>query len=71
MGIVPENQCLLGLEGAGIVSRIGKGVMHFKIGQRVVVFEKGTFGNRITATTERIHAIPNDMSFEVRLSWVS
>lgn len=71
MGIVPENQCLLGLEGAGIVSRVGKGVMQFKTGQRVVVFEKGTFGNRIIATTERTHAIPDDMSFEVWLSRVS
>ena len=65
MGIVPENQYLLGLEGAGIVRRVGKvAASQYHVGQRVLVFEKGTFGNRIIATTERTHAIPNSMSFE-------
>ena len=65
MGIVPENQYLLGLEGAGVVRRVGKvAASQYHIGQRVLVFEKGTFGNRIIATTERTHAIPDSMSFE-------
>ena len=65
MGIVPENHHLLGLEGAGIIRRVGKGVKSFKVGQRVGVFEKGTFANRIIATTERTLAIPDRLSFEV------
>ena len=68
MGIVPENEYLLGLEGAGTISRIGQGVQQFKLGQRVVVFEKGTFGNRVIATTERTYAIPDSMTFEVIFS---
>ncbi|KAL6716017.1 hypothetical protein ACLMJK_006979 [Lecanora helva] len=64
MGIVPENQHLLGLEGAGIIRRAGPLASHFTVGQRVLVFEKGTFGNRIIATKERTYAIPDDMSFE-------
>ena len=68
MGIVPENQHLLGLEGAGIIRRAGPLASHFSIGQRVLVFEKGTFGNRIIATKERTYAIPDNMTFEVSSS---
>ncbi|KAK0702400.1 reducing type I polyketide synthase [Lasiosphaeris hirsuta] len=64
MGIVPENEHLLGLEGAGVVRRVASDVTKFKLGQRVVVFEKGTFANRIIATTERTHALPDSMTFE-------
>ena len=65
MGIVPENQHLLGLERAGIIRRAGPLASHFSVGQRVLVFKKGSFGNRIIPTKERTHAIPNDMTFEV------
>ena len=68
MGIIPENQHLLGLEGAGVIRRVGRSASQFTVGQRVLVFEKGTFGNRIIATTERTYGIPDDMTFEVRLS---
>ena len=65
MGIVPENQYLLGLEGAGTIRRVSKKAADsYKIGDRVLVFEKGTFGNRIIATTERTHHIPDWMSYE-------
>ena len=67
MGIVPENQHLLGLEGAGVIRRVGSSASQFTVGQRVVVFEKGTFANRVIATTERTYGIPDNMSFEVRL----
>ncbi|KAL8912790.1 MAG: hypothetical protein Q9171_002248 [Xanthocarpia ochracea] len=65
MGIIPENQHLLGLEGAGVIRRVGRLATQFTVGQRVLVFEKGTFGNRIVATTERTMAIPDSMTFEV------
>lgn len=64
MGIVPENQNLLGLEGAGVIKRVGASVDSLKVGQRVLVFEKGTFANRIIATTERVYPLPNNISFE-------
>ncbi|KAJ6028403.1 Acyl transferase/acyl hydrolase/lysophospholipase [Penicillium herquei] len=63
MGIVPENECLLGLEGAGVVRRVGENVP-FRVGDRVLVFEKGCFANRIEVTKERTHLIPDSLSFE-------
>lgn len=63
MGIVPENEHLLGLEGAGIVRRVASDVTSYKPGDRVVVFEKGTFANRIQVTTERTHKIPDHLSY--------
>ena len=65
MGIVPENEYLLGLEGAGIIRRVGKGVTNFEVGQRVVTYEKGTFGNRVCASVDRVHLLPDSMSYEV------
>jgi len=63
MGIVPENEHLLGLEGAGVVRRVASDVTTYKAGDRVVVFEKGTFANRIQVTTERTHKIPDRLSY--------
>ncbi|PMB63557.1 Compactin diketide synthase mokB [Beauveria bassiana] len=63
MGIVPENEHLLGVEGAGVVRRAGKGSPYVP-GDRVVVFEKGCFANRVQVTKERCHPLPASMSFE-------
>lgn len=66
MGIVPENEYLLGLEGAGIVRRVGDSddAQHYKVGDRVAVLRKGTIANRIQVPVELIHRIPNSLSFE-------
>ncbi|KAI0968591.1 putative polyketide synthase [Xylaria arbuscula] len=64
VGIVPENEHLLGGEGAGLVRRVAPDVTGYKPGQRVVFFEKGSFANRIIATTQRVHPIPDSMAFE-------
>ncbi|KAI9720556.1 MAG: Type I Iterative PKS [Chrysothrix sp. TS-e1954] len=64
MGIVPENQHLLGLEGAGVVRRVGKHASQFHIGQRVLVHKKGCFANRVQATTDGVYPLPDDMSYE-------
>jgi hypothetical protein len=64
MGIVPENEHLLGLEGAGVITRVADDVTNRSVGQRVVVFEKGTFANRIQATTERTFPLPHSLTFE-------
>jgi len=64
MGIVPENEYLLGLEGAGVIRRVGNSVNTLQIGQRVLLHNKGTFANRLQVFPEKCHVIPDSMSFE-------
>lgn len=64
MGIVPGNEHMLGGEGAGIVTKVSSGITSFEVGQRVVVFDKGAFGNRIQTTPGQMHRIPDWMTFE-------
>ena len=64
MGIVPGNEHTLGGEGAGVVTKVSPSVTSFEVGQRVVVFDKGTFSNRIQTTPGRVHRIPDWMTFE-------
>lgn len=71
MGIVPENEYLLGLEGAGVVRRVGKDVHSLKIGQRVLLHNKGTFANRLQLYPEKCHVIPDEISFEVSRPYIT
>ncbi|KAK4120691.1 PKSKA1 [Parathielavia appendiculata] len=64
MGIVPGDETALGHEAAGIVRRVGEGVTEYAVGDRVVVFGKGCFANRVRTTPARIHRIPDNMTFE-------
>ncbi|KGO37897.1 Acyl transferase/acyl hydrolase/lysophospholipase [Penicillium expansum] len=64
VGIVPDNEHLLGGEGAGIITRVAPDVTDFKPGQRVAFFQKGSFANRIITTTQRVYPIADTMSFE-------
>ncbi|KAH7374224.1 beta-ketoacyl synthase domain-containing protein [Cadophora sp. MPI-SDFR-AT-0126] len=64
MGIVPDNEYTIGLECAGIVTRLGPGASHFKIGDRVCMLWRGTYANRIQVHQDRCHVIPDWMSFE-------
>lgn len=64
MGIVPENEYMIGCECSGIVKRLGAGVNKFQIGDRVAVMRSGTYANRLQTPVERAHTIPSWMSFE-------
>lgn len=64
MGIVPENEYMIGCECAGMVKRLGPGVSKFKVGDRVAVMRSGTYANRVQTPAERAHVIPEWMSFE-------
>lgn len=68
MGIIPENQHLLGLEGAGVVRRVGKSASSYKVGDRVLVDTRGCFANRVQAPIDALHHLPDSMSFEVNVS---
>jgi len=67
MGIVPENEHLLGLEGAGVISRVGRSVQSINVGRRVLFHNKGAFANRLRLSVKKVHPIPESMSFEVSL----
>ncbi|KAB2572374.1 Reducing polyketide synthase rdc5 [Lasiodiplodia theobromae] len=64
MGIVPENEHILGYEGAGVVRRIGKGVTGFQPGDRVAVCANGCFANRNEIWQEQVHRLPSWLSFQ-------
>ncbi|RDW89666.1 putative polyketide synthase [Coleophoma cylindrospora] len=64
MGIVPENEHLPGLEGAGVIRRVGSNVDSRKVGDRVLVYEKGTFSNRVQVSVSRTFKLPDSMTFE-------
>ncbi|TGJ87024.1 hypothetical protein E0Z10_g1720 [Xylaria hypoxylon] len=64
IGLVPENEHLLGGEGSGIITRTGSRVEDFVEGQRVAFFKRGSFGNRVQASCQVVHAIPERMTFE-------
>ncbi|THC91910.1 hypothetical protein EYZ11_008620 [Aspergillus tanneri] len=64
MGIVPENEYLLGLEGSGIIRRVSAHVDHSIIDNRVVFMAKGAVANRIHVPLEFTHTIPDVMSYE-------
>ncbi|TRX89754.1 hypothetical protein FHL15_009344 [Xylaria flabelliformis] len=64
MGIVPGDERMLGGEAAGVVTKVSPSVKGIEVGQRVVVFSKGCFANRVTAPLRRVHKIPDQMSFE-------
>lgn len=65
MGLIPENEFLLGFEGARVIRRIGPKANQFEPGDRVLVFKRGTFANRIQVSVDGVHKIPAWMSFDV------
>ncbi|KAF2993299.1 putative PKS-like protein biosynthetic cluster, partial [Neopestalotiopsis sp. 37M] len=64
MGIVPENEHMIGCECAGYIKRIGPGVTGFNIGDRVVAQTNGTYVNRLQCVADRVYPIPASLSFE-------
>lgn len=66
MGIVPENQYLPGLEGAGVMRRIGPKAHMCKEGQRVIISRRGCFANRVLCPRDSVYPLPDSMSFEVK-----
>ena len=62
MGQIPDN--LLGFEAAGLVSRVGKGVTKFKVGDRAIVFAHGAHRTVHRARSDYCEHIPQGLSFE-------
>jgi len=58
----------LGMEAAGVVSAVGAGVTHLKVGDRVATAEASCFGNRLNAPASRVVKLVDSISFEVAAS---
>ncbi len=64
MGIVSSTSAALGLEGAGIVTRIGPSTKDISVGDRVFVLGAGCFSTTLVASEKACEKIPNTLSFE-------
>ncbi|PKX89973.1 polyketide synthase fmaB [Aspergillus novofumigatus IBT 16806] len=64
MGYISGDSDGLGLEGAGVVVRVGDSVSTRYVGQRVAVFGRGCFANRVTVLSKATLPLPDAMSFE-------
>lgn len=65
MGIVPENEYMMGFECAGTIRRVGAATAsRFRPGDRVVAHTNGSYANRVQCAADRVHVIPESMSFE-------
>jgi NADPH2:quinone reductase len=61
---LPERPFIPGKAAAGVVSAVGPGVQHCRIGDRVLVqVEHGAYAEQILADDEDSHVIPDTMSF--------
>lgn len=63
MGIVEASDGF-GLEGAGVVNRIGPDVTGLKVGDRVMFIGHSAFATQITVSENICEKIPHDLSFE-------
>ncbi|KUL89300.1 hypothetical protein ZTR_03817 [Talaromyces verruculosus] len=68
MGLVNEDEHMLGSEGAGIVRRVGRNVSGLRCGDRVAVLSQGCLANRIHASPSHVTRIPDNMSMEAAAS---
>ncbi|KAK5997537.1 Highly reducing polyketide synthase gloL [Cladobotryum mycophilum] len=67
MGILPGKKghdSPLGLEAAGVVTRVGSNVNHLTIGDRVMTMYAGLFATRRVIPGNVAFRIPDDLSFE-------
>lgn len=52
-----------GMEAAGVVSQVGRGVTSLRVGDRVAVAEPRTFANRVIAKAQRVTPLSDGVSF--------
>ena len=66
MGQIPEDT--MGMDAAGIVTRVGSGVEGIHVGERVVTFLVGAYRTFVRNPECLVAKIPNEMSFEIAAS---
>lgn len=64
MGIVDTSDDVLGLEGSGIVRRVGPEVHDLSVGDRVLVCDGGCFSTTMITSNRLCVKIPDTLGFE-------
>lgn len=64
MGIVDDRGTGLGLEGTGIIKKIGTDVKDLKIGDRVMMMCQNCFSSSLITTSKRCFKLPDTLSSE-------
>lgn len=64
MGIVEANDVSIGLEGSGIVTKVGSGVTGLQPGDRVFYLADKCFSTELTVLADRCAKIPSSLPFE-------
>ncbi|XP_022082199.1 synaptic vesicle membrane protein VAT-1 homolog-like isoform X2 [Acanthaster planci] len=61
----PRTPFILGTECSGYIEALGTGVENFKVGDRVVAFQRsGTFAEAIAVPAKYVYEMPNKMTYE-------
>lgn len=63
MKIVELPERVLGLEGAGVVRRLGSQVKTLRVGDRVAMIERGVFSSVVTTLEILCVKLPDDLDF--------
>ncbi|CAK1367605.1 unnamed protein product [Cercospora beticola] len=63
LGIVSATDNALGIEGAGVITQVGKDVDHLSVGDRVMFCGRDTFANSIRGPAYLCAEIPDEMGF--------
>lgn len=63
MGII-DGEHGLGLEGSGIIHRIGSAITHLRPGQRVSILGTRLLATRVVVSSEACFPLPDEMSLE-------
>ncbi|RYP07500.1 hypothetical protein DL765_009144 [Monosporascus sp. GIB2] len=64
MGLIEGLESTLGLECAGVISRVGQEVHDFRMGDRVMMFSHGCLASKVVAPASQLIKIPDGLSFE-------
>nr|ALQ32761.1 putative polyketide synthase [Fusarium aywerte] len=64
LGVVPYPEAGLGLEGAGVVRRVGPEVKDLQPGDRIMFLADGAFASHVVTPERLCEKIPADLSFE-------
>jgi NADPH:quinone reductase-like Zn-dependent oxidoreductase len=64
-GLVPGDDHALGLEAAGVVTKVGRHVYTFRPGDKVAFMDRGAFTNRARISYKRVQRVPDGMALAV------